>query len=150
MQSIALEHTNLSQFHTSKISFLQTESSKRRFASKKAAVELLQRKSLSLSSEALAPLLSSMADSPFAKVIGMAEDLIAKLKAEAAAEAAHKAWCDGPLKANKLKRNAKTTKVEELTAAIAELNHSIKEMGQKIETLVAEQADLAKQCLIAW
>jgi len=138
------EHINLSQLHTAKISLLQTESSKRRLASRKAAVELLQRKSLSLSSKALASLLSSMADSPFAKVIGMVEDLIAKLKAEAAAEAAHKAWCDEQLKANKLKRNAKTTKVEELTAAIAELNQSIEEMGQKIETLVAEQADLAK------
>merc|ERR1712032_689713 len=136
------EHINLAQM--AKVSLLQTESSKRRFASRKAAVELLQQRARKLSSKTLSSLLDKIAESPFAKVIGMIEDLIARLKAEAAAEAAHKAWCDEQLKANKLKRNAKTTKVEELTAAIAELNQSIEEMGQKIETLVAEQADLAK------
>jgi transcription antitermination factor NusG len=136
------EHINLAQM--AKVSLLQTESSKRRFASRKAAVELLQQRARKLSSKTLSSLLDTIAESPFAKVIGMIEDLIARLKAEAAAEAAHKIWCDEQLKANKLKRNKKTTKVNELSAAIAELNEQIKEMGQKIETLVVEQADLAK------
>jgi transcription antitermination factor NusG len=136
------EHINLAQM--AKVSLLQTESSKRRFASRKAAVELLQQRARKLSSKTLSSLLDKIAESPFAKVIGMIEDLIARLKAEAAAEAAHKIWCDEQLKANKLKRNKKTTKVNELSAAIAELNEQIKEMGQKIETLVVEQADLAK------
>merc|ERR1719433_1583477 len=138
------EHINLAQLPVAKVSLLQTESSKRRLVSRKEAVELLQQRARTLSSKTLSSLLDKMAESPFAKVIGMVEDLIAKLKAEAAAEAAHKAWCDEQLKANKLKRNEKTTKVEELTAAIAELNEEIEEMGQKIATLAKEQADLAK------
>lgn len=138
------EHINLAQLRLAKVSLLQTESSKHRVASKKAALELLQQRARSLSSKTLLLLLNNVAESPFAKVIGMVEDLIAKLKAEASAEVAHKAWCDEQLKANKLKRSAKTTKVEELSAAIAELSEQIEEMGQKIETLVVEQADLAK------
>jgi hypothetical protein len=138
------EHINLAQIPVAKVSLLQTESSKRRLVSRKEAVELLQQRARSLSSKTLSSLLGKMAESPFAKVISMVEDLIAKLKAEAAAEAAHKQWCDEQLKANKLKRNKKTTKVEELTAAIAELNEQIEEMGQKIEILAKEQADLAK------
>jgi len=74
----------------------------------------------------------------------MIEDLIAKLKEEANAEAQHKQWCDEQLKANKLKRNKKTTKVDELTAAIEELDGKIKETGDTITRLIAEQAELAK------
>jgi len=138
------EHINLAQIPLAKISLLQTESSKQRIATKRAAMDLLHQRAQALSSKTLSSLLDKMAESPFVKVIGMVEDLIAKLKAEAEAEAAHKVWCDEQLKANKLKRNAKTTKVAELSAAIAELNEQIEEMGQKIEILVVEQADLAK------
>merc|ERR1719336_445287 len=96
------EHINLAQIPLGKVSLLQTESSKQRLVSRKQAVELLQQRARTLSSKTLSSLLDKMAESPFAKVIGMVEDLIAKLKAEAAAEAAHKAWCDEQLKANKL------------------------------------------------
>merc|ERR1719454_1816539 len=74
----------------------------------------------------------------------MIEDLVAKLKEEAAAEADHKAWCDAQLKKNKLKRNERTAAVNKLTAEVARLASSIETMGSKIDTLVKEQAELAK------
>merc|ERR1719262_789573 len=72
----------------------------------------------------------------------MIKDLVAKLKEEAAAEADHKQWCDEQLKANKLKREKKTTEVNKLTATIESLTEMIASMGEKIATLIKEQADL--------
>ena len=46
------------------------------------------------------------------------QDLVAKLKEEAAAEAEHKKWCDEQLHDNKIKREKKTAKVNKLTASI--------------------------------
>merc|ERR1719390_147277 len=70
--------------------------------------------------------------------------MIAKLKEEAAAEAAHNAWCAEELKNNKLKRDKKTAKVNLLTAELNELTASIETMGKTIQTLIKEQADLTK------
>merc|ERR1719298_257521 len=84
-----------------------------------------------------------MEANPFDKVIEMIKDLVAKLKEEAAAEAEHKQWCDEQLKANKLKREKKTSKVNKLTASVESLTETIKSMGDKIATLSKEQSDLA-------
>jgi len=138
------EHINLSQLPGGKVTLLQMRSSKRRVATRQAAADFLQRRARTLESKTLMSLAAQVAASPFAKVIGMIEDLIAKLKEEANAEAQHKQWCDEQLKANKLKRNKKTTKVDELTAAIEELDGKIKETGDTITRLIAEQAELAK------
>lgn len=48
------------------------------------------------------------------------QDLLTKLKEEAASEADHKAYCDKELKKNKLKRNKKEAEVETLRAQIDE------------------------------
>merc|ERR1719436_2267091 len=74
----------------------------------------------------------------------MIKDLLEKLKAEAAAEAEHKAWCDEQLHNNKLKRNKQTAAVNKLIAEIEEKTALIADLGVEIETLVKEQADLAK------
>merc|ERR1719277_2946975 len=76
-------------------------------------------------------------ENPFAKVIGMIEDLLARLKEQAQAEAEHKAWCDEQLKENKHKRDAKTAAVEKLAAEIAD-------MGAQIDVLIQEQSELTK------
>merc|ERR1711937_159538 len=81
---------------------------------------------------------------PFDKVIQMIEDLIAKLKEEAAAEAEHKAWCDEQLHNNKIKREKKTTKVNKLTAGVDMLTEEITSMAEKIKKLANEQAALTK------
>jgi len=139
------EHINLAQQQSGqKVSLLQMRSSKRRVAMRQAAADFLQRRARALDSKSLLSLAAAVEASPFAKVITMVKDLIKKLKEEASAEAAHKQWCDKELKANKLKRNKKTTKVDELTAAIEELTEKIKETGSTIDRLIAEQAELAK------
>merc|ERR1719356_776749 len=74
----------------------------------------------------------------------MIEDLLEKLKAEAAAEAEHKAWCDEQLKENKHKRDDKTIAVEKLTAEIEKMTGEIADMGARIATLIEEQSQLTK------
>merc|ERR1712045_876819 len=96
------ERINLAQLQSGqKVSLLQMRSSKKRVALRQAAADFLQKRAHTLNSKALSSLAAQVAASPFAKVIGMIEDLITKLKEEANAEAAHKQWCDEQLKANK-------------------------------------------------
>jgi len=102
----------------------------------------LQQRAGATNSRSLLSLSAQIMASPFAKVITMIEDMLAKLKSEAAAEADHKAWCDEQLKENKLKRNKKTAGVERLTAEVQELTSTIEEMGKNIATLLQEQSDL--------
>jgi len=127
------------------VSLLQLGRSHRRFSAKQQAAALLARHADSLGSKELATLAAAAAAAPFEKVIGMIEDMIAKLKQAASVEAEHKVWCDGQLKANKLKRNKKTGTVDKLVAQIEGFEASIVDMGERIKELSAEQAELAKK-----
>jgi len=127
---------------------LQTGSSRSgRAVAQQRAVAFLQKRAAELNSNALATLAQAMgsaADNPFAKVITMIEDLLEKLKASAATESDHKAWCDEQLKENKHKRDAKTIAVEKLSAEIQKLAGEIADMGQEVVTLSKEQAELTQ------
>jgi chromosome segregation ATPase len=123
-------------------SFLQTSRTAQQLTAQQKVVAFLQQRAGASHSRSLASLSSQIMASPFAKVITMIEDMLAKLKSEAAAEADHKAWCDEQLKENKLKRNKKTAGVERLTAEVQDLTSTIEGMGQDIETLLKEQSDL--------
>jgi len=92
----------------------------------------------------LADLAVNVAANPFEKVITMIEDLLAKMKESAAAEADHKAWCDEQLKDNKIKRDKKTVAVEKLMAQIGQMSSEIASMAADIATLSKEQAELTK------
>merc|ERR1719265_2156316 len=81
---------------------------------------------------------------PFAKVIKMIKELITRLEEEAAAEAAHKGFCDKELKNNKIKREEKTSEVNELTATKEKLEGEIASLAKDLEDLAAAQAALAK------
>jgi len=129
---------------TQKASFLQVRSARSRVSARDRAGSFLQKRARALSSAALSSLAVQVAGNPFDKVAKMIEDLLAKLKEEAAAEADHKAWCDEQLHDNKLKREKKTSKVNKLTAGVEGLTEDIGSMGAKIATLQQEQADLAK------
>merc|ERR1719333_1558253 len=74
----------------------------------------------------------------------MIKGLIQKLEEEAQAEASHKAWCDEELKNNKLKRDEKTSDVDELTAAKEKLEGEIAALAKDLEDLAAAHAALAK------
>jgi len=124
--------------------FIQLRRSKRRVASKELAAMFLRKRAKALNSKTLATFAEAVAPNAFAKVITMVEDLIAKLKEEAAAEADHKAWCDEQLKANKLKRNKKTAQSEKLAAEIQAQSSAIATLGEEIDELIKEQAALTK------
>mmetsp|Transcript_8385 Transcript_8385/g.24086 ORF Transcript_8385/g.24086 Transcript_8385/m.24086 type:complete len:680 (-) Transcript_8385:81-2120(-) len=138
-------HINLAQKGSQVASFLQMSRHRRRLTAAQRASELLAKRAKALGSKTLAALASRAAAAPnFSKVIDMVEQLIERLKQEAAAEADHKAWCDEQLKANKLKRNKKTAQANQLTADIEGLTASIADMGARIEVLVKEQQQLTK------
>lgn len=132
-------HINLAQ-----VSLLQVGAGTQSSAEVKKAVALLSQRAQKLHSKELQALVSRATDNPFAKVIGMIENLIAKLKAMASAETAHKAWCDAQLNANKHRRNKKTAQVNNLVAEIQGHEANIADMGKSIDQLLAEQAALAK------
>merc|ERR1719217_1801424 len=136
-------HVKLAQVGSG-ASLLQVQSASARVIAKKRATAYLQQRAAALSSKALAALAQQLSETPFAKVITMIKELIAKLKEEAAAEADHKAWCDEQLHNNKLKREKKTSEVNKLTAQIEELSGKIDTMGKTIKRLSAEQAALTK------
>merc|ERR1719399_284656 len=137
------DHINLAEL-MSKTSFLQTRSTKARVESRHRVAQFLQRKAALLSSTALKTLAAQVESNPFDKVITMIEDLVAKLKEEAAAEAEHKEWCDEQLHDNKLKREKKTSQVNKLTASVEALTEDIASMGKLIAILAKEQAELTK------
>jgi len=125
-------------------SFLQVSSQAVLRAQVKArVVALLQQKAGALSSSTLARLAEAAQGNPFQKVIDMIKSLLTKLEEEAAAEAAHKEWCDKELHDNKLIRDKKAAEIETLLASIDGLKAQIASMKKEIQTLLEEQAALA-------
>jgi len=121
-----------------------SETAVARMAARHEAADLLRNRAATLSSKLLATVAEDVLANPFAKVIQMIEELLAKLKEEAAAEADHKKWCDGELKANKLKREEHTTAVDTLAAEVESLGSQIQTMAEELATLAKEQAALAE------
>jgi len=137
------KRVNLAQTSSSTgVSLLQMSRTAQQMSVQQKVAALLQQRAGATNSRNLQALSAQIMASPFAKVITMIEDMLAKLKSEAAAEADHKAWCDEQLKENKLKRNKKTAGVERLTAEVQEISSNIETMGKNIETLLKEQSDL--------
>merc|ERR1712194_794132 len=122
------------------MSFLQVG----RSASFSKARALLEQRAKALGSKELASVAASVDPNAFGKVITMIEDLVAKLKEQASAEAEHKAWCDEQLKQNKLKRNKKTAQVNSLVAEIQGMEAEIADLGATIAKLAKEQVELTE------
>jgi len=126
------------------VSLLQVGRSSRRMSSRDRVAEFLHNRAEKLGSKVLSLAALRVAFDPFAKVIQMIKDLITKLEEEAAAEAAHKGWCDKELHDNKVKRDTKTAEVAELTAEKEALEADIATLTKQLEELAAAQAALAK------
>jgi len=141
------QHINLAQVGSGgqADNFLQLGRSRHRISAKQQVAALLSKRARSLGSKELAAIAEAAAANPFEKLIGMIEDLIAKLKEAASEEAEHKAWCDEQLKANKHKRNKKTAQANKLIADIEGMEASIADMGATIQRLLAEQAELTRK-----
>jgi hypothetical protein len=124
-------------------SFVHLRSSARSSQQQRAA-KLLKARALRIGSDRLSLLAVKVESDPFAKVIDMIKGLITKLKEEAAAEGAHKAWCDEELKNNKLTRDEKTQEVDMLNAKVDEINAAIDKLEADIASNAAAIAELDK------
>lgn len=130
-------------------SFLQRSllqlSSIRKVGDHQSAASFLEQKALSLNSKVLQMAAVQLAQGgPFDKIAKLIQNLITRLETEAASEADHKQWCDEELKENKLTREAKTRKSNELQTKVDKLSANINSLAQQITDLNAQQADLHK------
>jgi len=88
-------------------------------------------------------------EDPFAKVKGLIEGLIAKLEAEAKADATEKAYCDEEMAKTEAKRGelmddvAKlTAKIDQATSKSATLSAEIKQLEAELAALMKSQAEM--------
>merc|ERR1719321_883485 len=80
---------------------------------------------------------------PFAKIKGLISEMIDKLVAEAAKEAAHKAFCDKELKETKAKKEDKEDELDDLTTKIDKDTTKIAKLKEEIATLAEELGEIA-------
>merc|ERR1719252_56627 len=87
----------------------------------------LKKQSKALKSKQLSALMYKMKEDHFVKVRGMIKDMIAKLEADASAEADQKAWCD-----------------EEMTKAMQQRDENIGAIEGDTATITKSEAKIAK------
>jgi len=122
------------------------------------AVRLVRDLARKQHSSMLAQLASRMASvmhaggaDPFQKVKGLITDMIAKLEAEAGADATKKAYCDKELKetnAKKVEKNAEidllTTRLDQMSAKSAKLKEEVAALQSELSKLASSQAQMDK------
>jgi len=107
--------------------------------------QFLQRQAQKVDSRLLALAASRIQADPFKKVKKMIKDMIVKLMEEANAEAEAKGFCDAELATNKMTRDVKTSKVEELTSGIEEHTAKKEKLTEDIAELSGAIAEIKKQ-----
>merc|ERR1719281_483431 len=83
-------------------------------------------------------------DDPFAKVKGLIQDMLARLAAEAQADATHKAYCDKELSETNAKKDDKEAELAKLTTKIDAAKARSAQLKEEVATLQKELAELAK------
>jgi chromosome segregation ATPase len=84
-------------------------------------------------------------DDVFAKVKGLITDMIAKLEAEAKAEATEKAYCDEEMAKTESKKSELEGVISKLTSKIDLASAKSAELKEEVKTLQAELATIAKE-----
>merc|ERR1719463_931089 len=84
-----------------------------------------------------------LGDDPFAKIKGLISEMIEKLEAEAAKEAAHKALCDKEMSETKAKKEDKETELDDLSTKIDKATSKIAKLKEEIATLSKELGEIA-------
>jgi len=109
------------------------------------AAKLLEQRASALHSPVLAALAAKLAETPvdhFVEVRGLINDLIAKLEAEATAEATQKSFCDTEMSAAVTSRDERAADMETHQASIDLTSSEIVTLQQDIEALAEEIAEL--------
>merc|ERR1719498_1186491 len=104
----------------------------------------LKKQSTQLKSDALSALMIRLKEDHFVKVRGMIKDLVAKLEADASAEADQKAWCDEEMEKSTSKRDENIGAMEGDLAAKSSAEAKIAKLNEEIATLMSEVAELKK------
>merc|ERR1719428_858199 len=84
-----------------------------------------------------------LGEDPFAKIKGLISEMIEKLEAEAAKEAAHKAFCDKEMSETKAKKEDKETELDDLSTKIDKATSKIAKLKEEIATLETELGEIA-------
>merc|ERR1719183_1914027 len=84
-----------------------------------------------------------LGEDPFAKIKGLISEMIEKLEAEAAKEAAHKAFCDKELSETKAKKEDKETELDDLSTKIDKATSKIAKLKEEVATLSKELGEIA-------
>lgn len=110
----------------------------------KKVIDFLKRQATTLNSESLFGLVYqlSQADDHFVKVRGIIKDLIARLEADAEAEATQKSFCDEQMSQSIQQRDEKAADIESLTAQIQSTKSTIASLEHTIEQLTNQLAQL--------
>merc|ERR1719487_1824873 len=93
---------------------------------------------------AAARLSAATGDDPFAKVKGLISEMIERLLKEAAADAAHKGYCDKEMSETKAKKEELTDEITALTTKIDSMSAQSATLKEEVATLSKELSDLAK------
>merc|ERR1719258_768311 len=84
-----------------------------------------------------------LGEDPFAKIKGLISEMIEKLEAEAAKEAAHKAFCDKEMSETKAKKEDKETELDDLGTKIDKATSKIAKLKEEVATLETELGEIA-------
>merc|ERR1719230_942045 len=104
----------------------------------------LKKQTKLLKSDSLAALMVQMKEDHFVKVRTMIKDMMAKLEADADAEASQKGWCDDAMSKAMSQRDENTGEIEGDTATITKSEATIAKLAEEISQLTAEVAELNK------
>merc|ERR1719393_579943 len=104
----------------------------------------LKKQTKLLKSDNLAALLVQMKEDHFVKVRTMIKDMIAKLEADAEAEASQKGWCDEEMTKAMAQRDENIGAIEGDTAVITQSEAKIAKLKEEVTELLQEIADLNK------
>merc|ERR1719299_59052 len=127
------------------LSFLQKKQtrSQRKVVLRKM-MSFLRTQAKTLKSDELSALMIPMKEDHFVKVRGMIKDMVAKLEADASAEADQKAWCDSEMEKSTSKRDENIGAMEGDLAAKSTAEAKIAKLEEEIATLMSEVAELTK------
>merc|ERR1719310_387450 len=84
-----------------------------------------------------------LGEDPFAKIKGLISEMIEKLEAEAAKEAAHKAFCDKEMSETKAKKEDKESELDDLSTKIDKATSKIAKLKEEVATLETELGEIA-------